>query len=274
MNPLFQRVGVSLILIPLFLILAYREETLPFKLLVLVFLVLAFLELGRMARDRGISLLYFSGMYFLLLFWMPTSGIPFAERMSLPALLVLGLMLMFLEFSIFRRNLSEMMSAVSFTFFGACYFGILGSYFLLLRRLPDGFWHLLVLFVATWAYDTGGYFVGKRWGRHRLAPVISPKKSWEGCIGGFSLSAVALAVLGTLAPPVRDAYTLSDLMILAFLLSVMGQAGDLVESMIKRSLSAKDSGNLLPGHGGIFDRIDSALFNAPVLFYYFILLKR
>jgi phosphatidate cytidylyltransferase len=131
--------------------------------------------------------------------------------------------------------------------------------------------YLLWLYIATWAYDTGGYFAGRWWGKHHFAPLASPKKSLEGCIGGFALVLIGLFLLWKIVPFFAQTFSLLDVLALSVLLSLFGQLGDLVESLIKRSLSAKDSGSLLPGHGGVFDRIDSLLFNAPILFYYLIL---
>ena len=107
-----------------------------------------------------------------------------------------------LLFSFFGSNrpLKEMVVSVSVTFFGAAYFGCFGSYFFRLRELNDGAWHLFWLFAATWAYDTGGYFIGTHWGRHRLAPHASPHKSWEGCAGGFAFTAAALLLLWKFIP--------------------------------------------------------------------------
>lgn len=262
------RVLVAALAVPLVLLLTFRPDTLPFKVAVLAVLIGTLLEVGQMAKGKPTALLYFSGVYFLFLFWMPASGLRLLERTSLPSLLFLGLLLLFAEFLLWRRPLVETVPATATTFFSAFYFGILGSYFLLLRRQPDGPWHLMVLFAATWAYDTGGYFAGSLWGRHKLAESVSPKKSWEGCIGGAALAIAALFLLWALAPVVRGAYRPWDLVALGLLLSFFGQAGDLIESMIKRSFAAKDSGSLLPGHGGLFDRIDSLLFNAPVLYFY------
>ncbi len=169
-----------------------------------------------------------------------------------------------------KRPLEEMVVSVSVTFFGAAYFGILGGYLLLLRELPQGPWLLIWLYVATWAYDTGGYFAGNLWGKHHFAPLASPKKSVEGCVGGFVLVLAGSFLLWIAVPFFAQTFSILDVLMLSLLLSLFGQLGDLVESLIKRSLSAKDSGSLLPGHGGVFDRIDSLLFNAPVLFYYLI----
>jgi phosphatidate cytidylyltransferase len=181
-----------------------------------------------------------------------------------------GLFLMTLSFLWSDRPVREMIASVGVTFFGVAYFGVLGRYFFLLRDLPQGAWHLLVLYVATWAYDTGGYFGGRFFGKHHFAPLASPKKTVEGCVAGFLLVLAGLFLLSLFMGRFPDAprYGAMDLLVLSALLSFFGQLGDLVESLIKRSFAAKDSGSLLPGHGGVFDRIDSLLFNAPILYFY------
>ena len=108
-------------------------------------------------------------------------------------------------------------------------------------------WVLFLLLAIVWLGDTAAYYVGTRFGRHRLAPVVSPKKSWEGAIAGF-LTSVASALLG-----------------IAALVAVASQLGDLAESLLKRGAGVKDSGELLPGHGGLWDRMDAMLFAAPVM---------
>jgi phosphatidate cytidylyltransferase len=188
-------------------------------------------------------------------------------------------MLLCLSFLGSTRPLKEMVVSVSVTFFGAAYFAVFTGYVFRLRELPhempytQGAWHLLWLYIATWAYDTGGFFAGSLFGKHSLAPLASPKKSWEGVAGGVLLSFLALWLLRQFIPFYREFYSLLDVGVLALLLSLFGQLGDLVESMIKRSLTAKDSGSFFPGHGGVFDRVDSLLFNAPVLFYYLLVVK-
>ncbi|HEY5039369.1 MAG TPA: phosphatidate cytidylyltransferase, partial [bacterium] len=206
----------------------------------------------------------------ILLPWVLRSWFPFEGRGAF----LVGLLFLTLSFLWSKRPLKEMVVSVSVTFFGAAYFGILGCYFFRLKDLPQGAWHLVWLYAATWAYDTGGYFAGTWWGAHRLAPRASPKKSWEGCLGGFVLAFAALFILWKTVPFYSRVYSLVDVVVLSSLLSFFGQLGDLVESVIKRSLEAKDSGSFFPGHGGLFDRIDSLLFNAPVLFYYLTLFNK
>ena len=268
MGTLTQRVLFAVPAIILLLAITFWSWTLPFKLVVAAGLGLALLEYFNLADARKLKTLRVEGfmaLALLLLPWMVRPLIWAAQDGFL-----IGLFLLTLSFLWSRRPLKEMVVSVSVTFFGVAYFGVLGTYFLRLRELPGGAWHLLWLYIATWAYDTGGYFGGRWWGRHRFAPLASPKKSVEGCVGGFVLVVAGLSLLWVGMKSFGDVplYHFGDVIALSVLLSLFGQLGDLVESIIKRSLSAKDSGSLLPGHGGIFDRIDSLLFNAPVLFYY------
>ncbi len=154
--------------------------------------------------------------------------------------------------------------------FGVLYVGLTLGTLVSTRALPAGEWMVLFVALVTWAADTGAYYIGSLWGRHPLAPRISPKKSIEGLAGGLALS-VAVAL-------VARAWFLSDFSIaeavaLGALLTVAGLFGDLCESAIKRSAGVKDSGGILPGHGGMLDRLDSLLFAAPVFYYYSALVR-
>lgn len=273
MGPLTKRVAVALVGIPILLLLTFWGDTLGFKLLVTAGLGLALAEFLNLADVRKLHTLRwegFLGLGFILLPWLMKPALPWGGQGAFLACLFL-LTLSFLWSS---RPLKEMVPSVSVTFFGAAYIGVLGTYFFRLRELPQGAWHLLWLYFATWAYDTGGYFAGRYWGKRHFAPLASPKKSVEGCAGGFVLVLATLFGLRGLVPALGTLFSVTDVLALSVLLSLFGQLGDLVESVIKRSLSAKDSGSLLPGHGGVFDRIDSLLFNAPVLFYYLMLFKK
>jgi phosphatidate cytidylyltransferase len=117
------------------------------------------------------------------------------------------------------------------------------------------------LLAIVWLGDTAAYYVGITWGRHRLAPVVSPKKSWEGAVAGAVASMASIVVWGLW----RLGGVPADLLVIGALTTVASQLGDLVESAIKRGAHVKDSGDLLPGHGGLYDRMDAMLFAAPVL---------
>jgi phosphatidate cytidylyltransferase len=153
------------------------------------------------------------------------------------------------------------------------YIGWLGAYLISLRNLPEGMWWVLLVLPAVWIADSGAYFVGRAIGRHNLSPRLSPKKTWEGYLGGIVVGTIGTALLaaifGALAGP-DSVITVWRGAVLGFVLGVVPTLGDLGESMIKRQVGAKDSGTLLPGHGGVFDRIDSWVW-AGVIGYYLII---
>lgn len=156
----------------------------------------------------------------------------------------------------------------SVTFLSIMYLGLF-LYFFLLSTLDNGWIWLILMLVCTWANDTAAYLVGRRWGRRRLVPAVSPGKTVEGSIGGV-LGSIMAAFWVTLFYP---GLPVGDMLILGALAGVAAQAGDLVESAIKRQACIKDAGSLIPGHGGILDRFDSMLFTAPLVYYYVGLIK-
>jgi len=158
-----------------------------------------------------------------------------------------------------RTPIDQAFVALGGISFSIPYFAVpIAALYRLQQRDP---WVLFLLLAIVWLGDTAAYYVGTAWGRHRLAPVVSPKKSWEGAIAGFVVSLVATMIWGI--------WRLGDvpwtLIFIGALTALASQLGDLVESLVKRSAGVKDSGDLLPGHGGLFDRMDAMLFAAPVL---------
>lgn len=149
------------------------------------------------------------------------------------------------------------------------YVGVLFGALLALVKAPNptevapfqAGWLLLPMFVI-FAGDTGAYFAGRAFGRHRLAPIVSPKKTWEGAIGGLFAS-VAGGYLAWWVLPLPEAMTAVHVLILSIPAAILGQVGDLCESLVKRSVGVKDSGKILYGHGGILDRVDALVFAAP-----------
>jgi phosphatidate cytidylyltransferase len=153
------------------------------------------------------------------------------------------------------------------------YLGWLGAYFISLRQLPEGLWWVLMALPVVWIADSFAYLVGSRWGRRKLSPRLSPKKTWEGYLGGIAggtLGGALLPLLWQVWSGPDSAITPWRGALLGFVLAVLTTLGDLGESMIKRQVGVKDSGTLLPGHGGVFDRIDSWLW-AGVIGYYVVL---
>lgn len=188
------------------------------------------------------------------------------------AMLPLGLLLsfFFLTGYCFYRYKEGEVEYVLFSrlAFGILYIGLLGAHIVLLRFLPDGGSWLIIGSAVTGFSDTGAYFVGRAWGNRKLCPNISPNKTVEGAVGGVISGLVAAIFFAILLLP---NVSLLFLVPAAIVLAIVGIAGDLTESIIKRGTGTKDSGNILAGHGGILDRVDSLLFVCPVLYYLLLL---
>jgi phosphatidate cytidylyltransferase len=159
------------------------------------------------------------------------------------------------------ENLRYVLPSVAADFFGAIY-AILPWHFAETLRARSVHWLFFAL-ALSWAGDSAAYYVGRMFGKHRLAPVISPKKSWEGAIGSVVGSVVfGILYLGYFDPQVPK----WEVAVIAVAANIAGQLGDLAESAMKRGAGVKDSGNILPGHGGMLDRVDSSLFALPVVY--------
>lgn len=158
------------------------------------------------------------------------------------------------------------MDRAALTLFGAFFAGWMPAHLALIRDLrPHGEALLLMTFVSVWCMDTAAYAAGHALGRHALAPVLSPKKTWEGAAGGFAASLLVCAAFSRFV--LKDALPLPWALAIGAVIGVTGQVSDLAESMVKRDAGVKDSGALLPGHGGVFDRFDSYILAAPAVYY-------
>lgn len=231
-----------------------------FTALVLVMALGAQLELYRMFGGLGIEADRVAGLVMgalvLLAFCAPSPVfLPFALSCAVLGALTLG---------VARGAGSERAWAgVALTLLGVCYCAWLPGHAVWLRARPDG--RALVLFGlgVTWCGESAAYFVGRRLGRHRLAPALSPGKTVEGAVAQVLVSVAVAAWVGPLVPLPRVSAALVGL-----LLGLVGQIGDLAESFLKRSAGVKDAGHVIPGHGGLLDRLDSLLFNLPALYYW------
>ncbi len=166
-----------------------------------------------------------------------------------------------------RTPLEETIPALGILGFGIPYFALPIAAVHTLQQIDP--WVVFLLLAIVWLGDTAAYYVGSRIGRHKLAPVISPKKSWEGAVASFAIAMIAAVIWSR----VRLGRLEIGILVASALTSVAAQVGDLVESMIKRGSGVKDSGSILPGHGGVLDRLDALLFAAPVLLFVLWLLK-
>ena len=197
-----------------------------------------------------------------------------AALLPLTGVLVAGMLLLLLSFPFLRDD--DLFRNAGATLFGVIYPSFLFSFLIRVRlygpeTTSDGFWLTLLLFLLIWAADTFAYFVGKHFGRRLFFPRISPKKTWEGFFGGLlGAIGVAMLVVFTLPTPFGPI----DGLALAAVAGIGGPLGDLAESRLKRAVGAKDSGHILPGHGGLLDRFDALLVAAPLFWAYAYLVMR
>ncbi len=185
-----------------------------------------------------------------------------AATLSLSLVVAFGLLTVY--FLRNYKNLNDAYLLFARLIFGLFYLGFLGAHVVLLRRIEDGAYWLLIASLITALSDSGAYFTGLSFGKRKLCPHISPKKTVEGAVGGILCALFGVLIV---APFLFENLDIPFLVFCTVSLALVGIAGDLTESIIKRGTGTKDSGTLLAGHGGILDRVDSLLFVVPVLYY-------
>jgi phosphatidate cytidylyltransferase len=270
-----KRIYTALILIPLVLVLVFlgpRWQWL-FTLAVAAVAALAAWEFLSMAQKAGATPPRIAVLLAIVVLFVSNFEWPFQTAATLG---ILSLCL--LVYCTFLRPVEQLMADASASIFCLLYIGFTLISLPALRENPEGNGPSLVTFLlcAVWAGDTAALYIGRAWGRHKLAPTLSPNKTWEGTLGSVGGSLLSTGILIGLAQLMQrwDMGWLSYSggawwywMGLAVVVNVAAQVGDLAESALKRSAGVKDSGSLLPGHGGVLDRIDALLIAAPVLWY-------
>lgn len=166
----------------------------------------------------------------------------------------------------------QAIDSLAHSFMGLIYVALPLGMICAINSFNDGKYLLLGMFIMIWMSDTGAFLVGSAIGRHKLFPRISPNKSWEGFIGGLLFSVLSAIVLKYVFPDYYWSMSMVALCGMGLIVSIFATWGDLIESMIKRTVGVKDSGNLIPGHGGILDRIDSLLLVSPATLFYLIII--
>lgn len=258
-----QRIITAIIAAALFIPFVIYGKV-PFTLLVVAMAVVGFYEILKM---KGISIFSIPGVIGLLtlvLLVIPNNWqVEIVQAIDYSSILmvVYGLMILLLIYVVLVKN-KITFDEIGFILLGAFYVGM-GFHFLIETRIAGIEWIVYCLLVV-WTTDSGAYFVGRKLGKNKLWPEISPKKTIEGFVGGIVI-AVIFAVGMQMIYPFMNGYI--SLILITIFASVIGQMGDLVESAIKRHYGVKDSGNILPGHGGILDRFDSLLFVVPLLHF-------
>jgi phosphatidate cytidylyltransferase len=258
------RVLTAVVLLPIVIGLTYVGGV-PFLALVALLLSLAEIEFCHLMIQGNFhpTLVFGLGMVWLMLL---------DAQYPAPELLQPGLALLLLAslaWQLFHRQGSPV-ADWALTIAGGLYLGLCGASLIRLRNLSDGFWWTLTVLFTIMTADSAAYFVGRAWGRRKLIPTLSPGKTWEGYLGGVIGGGLLAALVVTLWS-VHARWGIPNSahgLILGLLISAVAPLGDLAVSMIKRQVGAKDSGNIIPGHGGALDRLDSVLWTAVIGYYY------
>ncbi len=258
-----KRVITALWGIPLLIAIIWFGGELGFTILVAIVGLLATFEFYKMVATVKVSPLTYFGLIWTLLFILN----PYFNYDFLTPLLLTSAVILPLIWLLLRSQKETAFTSWAWTIAGILYVGWLLSYLVALRGLDAGReWVFLALF-TTFGSDTAAFFVGRALGRHRLALHISPGKTWEGAVGGV-LGAIIVSLV--LVIPLGLPLSYGQAILLGLIVSIFGQLGDLVESLLKRNMGVKESGRLIPGHGGVLDRMDSLVLAGIVVYYYVI----
>ncbi len=259
-----KRIISGLLFLPVFYLVAWELPTVYFMILVMAAVAVGQHEFYRMAQARGYhpntALGIVLGLLIVLEFYHP----PFPHLGKFFPVVVSVLLIMIARlFS--PRSVDQALEDIASTVLGMFYVALLFAYQVAIKSGWNGKQWLVFLYLIIWASDIGAYSIGIPFGKHRLYAKVSPKKSVEGLAGAL-VAAMGIALLCRVGfmPPIGVGEAIG----LAFVLAIVGTVGDFVESLFKRAAGIKDSGTIIPGHGGILDRMDSMLFAAPVLYYY------
>lgn len=258
----------ALILLPLLMLVLFRGGHVGFILLLLVISGLAqweFLGMFQPETDavRRLKAIILGSV--LLMSFCTAQRVNTLCNPSGPLFVLVGvLFILFLFYLIAYSHIPDLSRDLMVNVLALLYIPLLLGHFVWLRFLSDGQWWIFWLLLVIMAGDTGAFYAGRTWGKTKLYPEVSPGKTWVGVAGGLAAALIAGLALGRWALPGTGLKTLA---VLALLLAVVGLLGDLFESMLKRQAQVKDTSEILPGHGGMLDRLDSLLFAAPLVVY-------
>jgi len=267
------RVITGAVGVPLIILAIWFGDPWPwFTLLIAVAALAGTYEFYQMVNfDRREPLIYLGLLWALALVLSPHYRSPNVLPLVITATTLISLICL-----LYRPSREKAFRNWAWTIVGALYVGWMLSYWLSLRGLEDGRNWVYLAMLTTFANDTGAYFIGRAKGKHKLASAISPSKTWEGAIGGLVCAILGAVVIVTVLNLISFklglpfVYKYWQIILLGFLVGLFAQLGDLVESLLKRTMEVKESGNLLPGHGGVLDRFDSLIFVGAVVYYYVI----
>lgn len=261
------RIIVSIIAIPLIIGICYLGGY-YFLVFTLGIGLISFYEFSVLAKHKDAYVNTLLG--FLMTAFLIINS--YFDLFTFHYLILIGILLL-LIYELFRDKSSAIIN-LGTTLLGIFYIGLFSSTLIGIREMYSGFSYeyqnggllIISMMITIWMCDSAAYFLGTAFGKHRLFPRVSPKKSWEGAVAGFIFSIATMIFLKSV---LVDFITMNQAIAIGIIIGSFGQIGDLIESLIKRDANVKDSSDLIPGHGGILDRFDSLLYSAPIVFLYF-----
>jgi phosphatidate cytidylyltransferase len=261
-----KRVVVAIVAIPVIIAASYLGGYYFFSFVAIISLM-SFYEFCQFAKNKGVSANLLAGL-FVIFFYLLNQF----ERFADPAVVITLGSLIVLTLELFRNKGSAIFN-LGVTFLGIFYIGLFSASLISLREFysynsvanDNGAFLIISIFASVWIGDSAAYYGGTAFGRHKLFPRVSPKKSWEGLFFGFIFSVGTFILAKVL---ILNFLSWMDVLIIGVIIGTVGQIGDLVESLLKRDSAVKDSSSFIPGHGGFFDRFDSLLFSAPAIWIY------
>jgi phosphatidate cytidylyltransferase len=261
-NSYLKRWLTGIILVPVLVIIILFCSEAVFCAVIILFILCGVWEYNHIVFGNGFVKEKIEGLIFaifipLFVFW--------GNNQHLLALMAFSVLLVFILFVLSIKESNFDVLSVAKVIFGLMYIPFLMSYFISLRMMEKGILWIFFVLILAFAGDIAALYVGKYFGRHKLAPLVSPGKTLEGLAGLVSGSTIACLIFSYYLFP---EIPLTQIAILSFTGSIIGQMGDICESAIKRNYGLKDASSLLPGHGGILDRLDCLIFIAPYVYYY------
>jgi phosphatidate cytidylyltransferase len=262
---LHKRVISGILFLPVFYLVTWELPPVYFVALVTVTVIMGQYEFYRMVKARGANPHAVLGIVIGALLILESYYPVFRD--SEKFFMAASVMLIMVVRLFSRRPVAGAIEDTAHTLLGVFYVAVLFMFQIMIRMGQDGKQWLVFLYFIIWASDIGAYAIGIPFGKHRLYEKVSPKKSIEGFVGAIVLSA-GMALICRVWFMQGISFGVAEAVGIALLLTVVGTVGDLAESLLKRASGVKDSGGIIPGHGGILDRMDSMLFAAPVMYYY------
>lgn len=265
-NMLLNRILTAVIGVPLIFICIYCGNVAFYIMMFIISFLCVYecLTILKKYNPHTIVSLIMASLFFVFIYFFNSTMI---DKVAFSAIIMIFI-LFFVEV-VFCENPSFSIERIAISFFGAFFIPLALLYMSYIRNLDNGMKFIFFLFIVVWVLDTAAYGFGILFGQHELAKDISPKKTIEGTIAGIVFGILTAYLCRYVF--MQDVLTITESLMLGFVIAIIGQFSDLAESLIKRDANIKDSGKIIPGHGGVFDRFDSYIFVAPTVYYYILL---